>query len=105
VIFKEPCPERKEMAKPSLKLLDRLTAREKSRLKKIRECLSVWAKEEDIEELVIVGRCRGGAMHFQTPIGLSDEFWWIGALENIKSKLNSRLNDGSYETEDGEDHP
>lgn len=90
------------MSKKILKLSDKLNDSEQRRLEWIRDCLNDWLKMTDIQELVIIAREKTGAMRFQMPVRFTDDFWWIGALENLKSNLNNRLNEGAHDVESEE---
>ncbi len=53
---------------------------------KVKEILNDWAKDEDVEEIVIMGKIRGGEFRWQHS-RIGSTFYWLGFFNYMASML------------------
>lgn len=85
-----------------ISLVPRTESDAKGKLEVICRALADWAKMNDVEEVVILGRAKDGGLRSQIPVTVRDRIWWVGALDNMKSGINEAINDEATDYYDPE---
>lgn len=68
---------------------------------RISDTLNSWKHMDDLEDIIIMGKCSDGGLRCQGPAEDGHRIWWVGALENVKHDVNNMLEKTRQDYEEG----